>query len=133
MEQFVDVSPAGNGPYLLIATYLPLTHWRHLFQFFRLSAQIQEQMRNTPGVIRFSVRAKLLSKQFWTCSVWKISGADEQIESFVYSGSHNGAVNAFARWDNKGQAFTRWTSDSAEIRWPEVLKKLEAEQTTVGR
>jgi hypothetical protein len=126
MEQTVEVAPPGAGPYLLIATYLPLTHWRHLFQFFKLSSQIQQEMRKTPGVIRFSVRAKVLRKQFWTCSVWKMPGAEDRVESFVYSGNHNGAVNAFAHWDNKGQSFVRWTSDSTEIRWPDVLKRLEA-------
>jgi hypothetical protein len=125
MEQTIEVSPAGQGPYMFIATYLPLTHWRHLFQFFKLSSQIQQQMRKTPGVVRFSVRAKPLSKQFWTCSVWNMPGAEDRVEAFVYSGGHNAAVHAFAHWNNTGQAFVRWKSDSAEIHWPEVLKRLE--------
>ena len=124
MQRTVNISPPGSGPFLCVATYLPVTHWRNLPEFLRLSAGIQEQLRKTPGVVRFSVRAKILRKQFWTCSVWNAPGAELNVADFVSAGQHARALDALPRWHNRGKKFVRWSSASAEIDWPEALKRL---------
>jgi len=81
-------------------------------------------MKKTPGVIRFGLRAKVLSKQFWTYSVWRTPGAEFSIEDFVSTGNHKDALNAFPRLTDGNQAFGRWTSETANIGWPEALRHL---------
>ena len=124
MRQTIDVSPPGAGPFLCIATYLPLAHWRHLFAFIKLSNRVAAQMKKTPGVVRFGLRANLFRKQFWTCSVWRAEGAEFAVQDFVEAGVHRHAVAAFPKFSSAAEAFTRWTSDSAEIDWPEALRRL---------
>ena len=66
--------PDKSREYFALLSCLPLNKYRAIPGFLRFSSQIQKQLRATPGVIGYSLRAKLLSRNFWTLSAW----ADEK-------------------------------------------------------
>lgn len=126
MEQMFNVSAPGEGPFLCVATYLPLAKWRHLFKFIGLSNRVSAQMKKTPGVVRFGLRANLLGNEFWTCSVWRAEGAEFAVQDFTEAGSHRDAVAQSPALTDGTEAFARWTSASPEIDWAEALRRLAA-------
>ena len=61
--------------YLALLSFLPLSRYSKVPLFMRFSMEIHRQLKATPGVIGYSLRAKLLSRRFWTLSVWENSAA----------------------------------------------------------
>ena len=67
-----EVSPAGPGAELVqVATVLHLRRWRYLFPFFRMNSHVFKQLNQTPGLVRWRVKAEFRAKMFYTCTVWK--------------------------------------------------------------
>ncbi len=50
---------------------LPLSTFRAMPKFFRYTAQIRRQLDDTEGLIGYSLEANVLSRKFWTLSVWE--------------------------------------------------------------
>lgn len=123
MEKWGEVNPASDGDELIyIATFLPLKKWSHLIPFIRMSMRVEEQLRRSPGIIRYSLRTNLLKKQFWTLSVWtdRIS-----MEEFVSAEPHATAVKHFERWAGPGVAFVEWKMTGGGKDWAIALEKLK--------
>ncbi len=69
---WITFAPAdANREYLALLSYLPLNKYSAVPGFFRFLFKIQKQLRSTPGIIGYSLRAKILSRNFWTLSVWE--------------------------------------------------------------
>jgi len=69
---WITFAPAeAHRDYHALLSNLPLNKYSAVSGFFRFSFQIQKQLRSTPGVIGYSLRAKILSRNFWTLSVWE--------------------------------------------------------------
>lgn len=67
-----ELAPAEKDrEYIALLSYLSLKKYRVILKFIRCSSQIQKQLRGTPGVMAYSLRARLLSHSFWTLSVWE--------------------------------------------------------------
>jgi len=59
------LAPAEPGrEYLAMLSYLPLRTYFKIPAFFRYALQIQGQFRETAGVIGYSMRAKVLKRDF---------------------------------------------------------------------
>jgi hypothetical protein len=58
-----------NREYVALLTYLPLSKYPKIPRFFQLSFEIQRQLSKSPGAIGYSLRAEVLSRNFWTLSV----------------------------------------------------------------
>ena len=74
-----SVHPADHQrQYLALLSYLPLKGYRKMWMFSRHVRAIRRQLAGTPGLIGYSLRAKLLRHRFWTLSVWeeRRSGAE---------------------------------------------------------
>jgi hypothetical protein len=105
------LAPVDNDrEYLALLSYLPLHKYLHLPRFFRFTLQIQRQLRGCPGVIGYSMRAKLLSCRFWTLSVWENQRTLMDFVAKVPHGevmrrlsSHMGATK-FTNWKILGSA-----------------------------
>ena len=60
--------PDSNREYFALLSYLPLKKFCAIPSFLRFTFQIQTQLRTTPGAVGYSLRAKPLSRNFWTLS-----------------------------------------------------------------
>ena len=107
--------------YLVLLSYLPLTRYSKLPLFFRYSSQINEQLRETPGAIGYSMRAKLFARKFWTLSVWD---NDKTLMEFVAKIPHGEAMQKIAPYMGKTN-FWRWKLPSSEIppRWEDAMRR----------
>ena len=83
---------------------------------------MERQLASTPGIIRYSVRADILVKRFWTLSVWQ---GHDAIRQFSPAEPHASAVKQFPLWAAPGAKNVRWASDSADLDWSESLRRLE--------
>ena len=107
--------------YVALLSYLPLRSFLRIPQFFRYTMQIQRQMRQTPGVIGYALRAKTLQKNFWTLSVWE---SDKALMDFVRAAPHGEVMKSIAPYMGPTK-FTRWkvTGGAVPPSWDEAMKR----------
>jgi hypothetical protein len=117
--------PDKSHEYFALLSCLPLNKYRAIPGFLRFSSQIQKQLRATPGVIGYSLRAKLLSRNFWTLSAW----ADEKtLTDFVAKIPHGQAMmphmgpTKFTRWKVLGSALP--------LQWEEAIQRSKKGEPT---
>jgi hypothetical protein len=108
--------------YLALLSYLPLNRYSKIFAFMRFSAQINKQLRATPGAMGYSMRALLFTRRFWTLSVWEDSAA---LMEFVAKVPHSESMKAMAPFMGKTQ-FTQWKVSGAAVplRWDEAIRRM---------
>ena len=114
-----------------VATRLKLLNWLQVRRFFRVNGAIERQLKDTPGLISYRLRADFLRLRFSTLSVWE---GDEAIDAFVKSGSHRGAMAEFDEMAVRGESsFVRWsTADLQGITWEEGRRRLAGGFTAEG-
>ena len=107
--------------YLALLSYLPLRSYAKIPAFLRFTFQIHGQMRNTPGAIGYALRAKLLSRKFWTLSVWENEGA---LMDFVHKAPHSEVMKSIATHMGATR-FTRWKLQGSAIApsWDEAMRR----------
>ncbi len=119
---WITFAPANsNREYLALLSYLPLTKYRMIPRFIRFSLQIQKQLRNTPGVIGYSLRAKPLRRNFWTLSAWE---DEKSLMDFVKRLPHREVMQALAPHMGPTK-FTQWKVSGASLplRWAEAMQR----------
>jgi hypothetical protein len=107
--------------YLAMLTFLPLRGYAQIPRFMRYSFAIQKQVERSPGAIGISVRAKPMSNQYWTLSVW----TDERaLMDFVRKEPHARSMTAFHMGPTK---FTRWKIAGSDVppSWKDALRRGE--------
>ena len=117
--------PDKNREYFALLSSLPLNKYRAIPGFLRFSSQIQKQLRATPGVIGYSLRAKLLSRNFWTLSAW----ADEKaLADFVAKIPHERAMQAMTPHMGPTK-FTKWRvlGSALPLQWEEAMQRSKKE------
>ncbi len=117
-----SLAPVEPGrEYVVLLSYLPLTRYSKMPLFFRWSMQINAQLRETPGAIGYSMRAKILARRFWTLSVWD---NDKALMEFVRKVPHGEAMSKIAPYMDKTN-FWRWKLPSGEIppRWDDAMRR----------
>ena len=107
--------PDPDRAYLVLLSELPLRRWRDLGAFLCYTWRIHGQLRRTPGVLGYSLLARILKRQFWTLSVWEGEAA---LHQFVVDNPHGQVMTAlqgkmdqthFVRWNMRGSEFPpRW-------------------------
>ncbi len=114
-------TPDTNREYFALLSYLPLNKYRAIPAFLKFSFQIQKQLRTTTGIIGYSLRAKLLSRNFWTLSAW----ADEKaLMDFVVKIPHGQAMKAMM--PHMGPTmFTKWKvlGSALPLQWEEAVQR----------
>lgn len=111
----------SNREYFALLSYLPLNKYRAIPSCFRFSIQIQKQLGGTPGVLGYSLRAKLLSRNCWTLSVW----TDEKaLMDFVVKIPHEQAMKAMTPHMGPTK-FTKWkvSGSALPLRWEEAMQR----------
>ncbi len=77
--------PDPERDYLALATHLPLQRYLETPSFFRFVRQVRSQLRESKGLIGYSLLAKPLRKDYWTLSVWDDESA---LQAFVGTNPH---------------------------------------------
>src|SRR6266850_1104729 len=111
----------ANREYLALLSYLPLNKYSAIPGFFRFSIQIQKQLRSTPGMIGYTLRAKILSRNFWTLSVWE---DQKTLMDFVAEIPHGEAMKAMAPHMGRTK-ITQWkvAGSSLPLSWDEAMQR----------
>jgi hypothetical protein len=123
------LAPADeNHEYIALLSYLPLKSYRAIPRFIQFSMQIQMQLRETPGVIGYSLRARLLSRNFWTLSVWE---DQKSLMDFVAKIPHGEAMKAMVSSMGPSK-FTQWkvNASALPLRWEDAIKRSLQERQT---
>ena len=121
------VGTAGDREYLALVSYLPLRMLRSTFAFLRFVRAVTAQLNQTRGLLGFTFRAKVLSKRYYTLSVWEDEGA---LMEFVSAAPHMDTMRALG--PHMGETrFVRWTIAGSEVppTWESAIARLEAEPT----
>jgi len=115
----------ANREYLALLSYLPLKQYRKIPAFMRFAMGIQKQLAGTPGVIGYSLRAQIFSKQFWTLSVWEDSAA---LINFVRKVPHSESMKAMAPFMGQTK-FKQWTvpGSGVPLKWAEAIRRMAQE------
>jgi hypothetical protein len=110
-----------NHEYLALLTYLPLKHFRALPRFLWYTLQIQRQLREAPGLIGYSLEAKLFRKRFWTLSAWE---SEDVLQAFVAREPHAVAMRGLAVY-MEATAFYRWRVAGSDLplSWAEAHER----------
>jgi quinol monooxygenase YgiN len=109
--------------YVVMASRLPLAHYRHMPAFMRATAQIHSQLARTEGLVGYALDAHPLAKTFWTVSAWHSRDA---LEAFSRTDPHSARVGAI-RPHMRPTTFVFWTCRGSElpISWTEVRRRIE--------
>jgi hypothetical protein len=107
--------------YVALLSYLPLRNYSKIPAFFRYALQIQGQLRKTSGVIGYTMRARILSRNFWTLSVWENERA---LIDFVAKVPHREAMKKISPYMG-ATTFTRWNVQGSAVppTWDVVMKR----------
>jgi len=119
--------PDDERKYLALLTELPLRSFLDIKVLLGHALNIQSQLRSTPGVIGYSLSAKLFSKQFWTLSVWEDENA---LRAFVTNAPHLAAMKAL-RNRMKRTRFVRWKILGSEYppEWREAFGRSNSDDS----
>jgi len=121
---WITFAPAeAQREYHALLSYLPLNKYWAIPGFIRFSLQIQQQLRSTPGVIGYSLRAKILSRNFWTLSVWQDQNT---LMDFVAKIPHGEAMKAMIPHMGSSR-FAQWkvAGSSLPLSWDEAMQRLQ--------
>jgi len=114
-------TPDTNREYFALLSYLPLNKYRAIPAFLKYLFQIQKQLRTTSGIIGYSLRAKLLSRDFWTLSAW----VDEKaLMDFVVKIPHGQAMKAMIPHMGPTK-FTKWKVlvSALPLLWEDAMER----------
>lgn len=119
-------APDMSREYFALLSYLPLNKYRAIPGFLKFSLQIQKQLRATPGIIGYSLRAKLWSRNFWTLSAW---ANEKTLMEFVVKIPHGQAMKAMMPHMGRTK-FTKWKvpGSALPLHWEEAMKRLQKEE-----
>ena len=114
-------TPDERREYFALLSYLPLNRYRAIPRFLNFSFQIQKQLRTTPGIMGYALRAELLSRNFWTLSAW----ADEKtLMEFVVRIPHGQAMKAMLPHMGRTN-FTKWKvlGSALPLHWEDAMER----------
>ncbi len=117
------VTPDKGREYVAMLTYLPLKRYREIPLFFRYTARIQGQLRDTPGAVGYALRAQIFARQFWTLSVWD---SDQARMDFVIKVPHGEAMKMIAPHMGETE-FARWKLLGSDIppKWNDAIARIK--------
>jgi hypothetical protein len=103
--------------YVAMVSQLPLLRMSSTPTMLRLTMGIRRQLEETPGVVGYSLDAKVLARRYYTLSVWE---SDAALRAFVQHSPHRETMSALA--PKMGDTrFVTWT-----VRGSEPLPTWEA-------
>jgi len=126
---WISVETADHDAELTImASRLPLRSHRHVPRFLWHTWLVHRRLARSPGLVGYSLDARLVGKTFWTVSAWK---SRPELGGFDRSSPHRAAKGAI-RPAMRPSTFVMWRcrADALPITWQEVRNRVEAAATT---
>jgi hypothetical protein len=116
------LEPQPDQEYVVMASQLPLTRYRHIPSFLVATSAIREQLARTEGLIGYSLDAHPLRKTFLTLSAWADRAA---LDRFSRADPHWARVNGIRSW-MQPTTFTFWTARGSQfpLRWDDARRRL---------
>jgi heme-degrading monooxygenase HmoA len=113
--------PEPERDCLALLSYLPLNSGWHIPRLLLHAARVHRQLRTSPGLIGYSLLARLATKRFWTLSAWEDEAA---LQEFVAAAPHADVIKELTAYMGATR-FTRWTVNGSELplRWDDALKR----------
>jgi hypothetical protein len=107
----------------IIASRLPLRSHRNTPRFLWHTWLVQRHLARSPGLVGYSLDARVLRKTFWTVSAWT---SRTDLGGFEHSSTHRAAKDAI-RSAMLPSTFVMWTcrADRLPITWGEVRGRVE--------
>jgi len=100
--------------YVALLTYLPLRRFRTLPAFTRFILAVQGQLAGAGGLVGYALRARPVSRRFWTLSVWDDEAA---LRQFVVARPHRDIMQSL-RGKMGETSFTRWRVRGSDLPLP---------------
>jgi hypothetical protein len=118
-------TPDRNREYFALLSHLPLNKYRAIPAFLKFTLQIQKQLGVTPGIVGYSLRAKPLSRNFWTLSAWE---NEQVLRDFVVKLPHGKAMRAMMPHMGPTK-FTKWKvlGSALPLQWEEAMERSQKE------
>ena len=112
--------PEPGREYLALLTELPLK-FSGLPKFFASVGPINEQLKQTSGLMGYSMLARPLEMKFWTLSVWE---SDSSLTWFVRERPHSEVMTAL-RGKMGPTRFIRWKMMASQYppSWKDALHR----------
>jgi heme-degrading monooxygenase HmoA len=114
--------PEPEATYLVMATHLPLTGYRHIPKFLAQTAKVRKQLAGAEGLIGYSLDAKILRKQFRTVSAWESREAAQRFAraephaTIMRTDPQRMGETAFVTWETPGtQVPVSWADARAHL------------------
>jgi hypothetical protein len=100
---------------IVMASRLPLRTYRRIPSIIRATTRIRRQLATAEGLVGYSLDAHMLSKTFWTLSVWR---DQEALDSFARAEPHRSLITAIRPHMNP-TTFVTWTATGYElpVKW----------------
>lgn len=98
--------------YLVMASHLPLRRITDTVRFFRAVSAIRKQLAGTDGLVGYTLRAKPLSRDYWTLSVWQ---GETALRAFMRTPPHAGLMTSL-RPVMRPTKFITWKIPAADGR-----------------
>jgi hypothetical protein len=124
-QMFRPADPSRE--YFALLSHLPLKKYRAIPKFLRLTFQIQKQLRSAPGVIGYSLRAKPMSRNFWTLSIWE---DEKTLMDFVVKIPHGQVMKEMLPHMGPTR-FTRWKvpGSGLPLKWEQAMQRSTKEES----
>lgn len=122
--------PDPTARYVVLASRLPLRHYRDLPRFLRATLAIRRQLAGADGLIGYSLDAHLLGKTFYTLSAWTDAAA---LDRFAHGDPHADRVSdlrpriaptTLVTWEAEGSA--------VPVGWAQAREHITAAGTHPG-
>ena len=108
--------------YLVMASHLPLKSIASTARFFRAVAAIRKQLRSADGIVGYTLRARPLTRNYWTLSALRDQAA---LQAFMRTAPHVGVMSSLKPFMETTR-FLQWEITAADGRpsWTEALERL---------
>lgn len=105
-----------------MASHLPLRRITSTVRFIRAVAAVRKQLAGAEGLVGYSLRAKPLSRRYWTLSVWTDQTA---LQEFMRTQPHLGVMGSLKPLMAPTK-FVQWEIAAADGRptWTDALERL---------
>lgn len=105
----------------VMASRLELRRLRHVPAFLIASLRLRHAIRQAPGAIGLGLRARPLSRTFWTLSAWS---NHEALQTYNHTPLHRGIVERF-RPHMSASTFRFYTTTAdTQPGWDDALRRL---------
>ncbi|MGR4853348.1 DUF3291 domain-containing protein [Streptomyces sp. LARHCF252] len=116
-----NTPPHDTEVHVFASRFETRTLWGAL-KFLAGTPAVWRQVRRSPGAYGATLKAKPLTRTFWTLSAWESKAA---LDDFVRSGAHRPAARGLAP-QMRDATFTTWQarSDDLPISWSDAFRRL---------